>query len=397
MPALRHCYNIRDLRQRAKQKLPAPMFHYLDGGADDEWTLRRNTAAFDDYQFNPSYLRDIEHINLKTRLVNTELELPFFLSPTGMSRLFHHHKEPAVARAAQRFGTLYSLSTVGTTSIEDIAAVTSGPKMYQIYIHKDRELTGEFIARCKASGYTAMCLTVDAMVAGNRERDLYNGMVMPPRITTLSNFFSYASRVEWWFNLLRYPDFRMANVAHRHDALSKRPMGLMEYLNGQFDRTVVWDDAARIVEQWGGPFLIKGLQSVEDAKRAVEIGATGIMISNHGGRQLESTPAPVDCVAEIRDAVGDSLELIVDGGIRRGTHIVKALALGADACSIGRPYLYGLAAGGQAGVERAIGLLKAEVERTMGLLGVTDVKDLNPSHLRPLSAIGRELRRESGG
>jgi L-lactate dehydrogenase (cytochrome) len=232
--------------------------------------------------------------------------------------------------------------------------------MFQIYILKDRELTREFVQRCKASGYHALCLTVDTLVAGNRERDLVNGMTMPPRITSLSNFFSYASSVGWWLNMLKDPDFRLANVVHRVDALGGGAMGLIDYVNSQFDRSVTWDDAAWLVEQWGGPFIIKGLQSSEDAKRAVEIGASGIMISNHGGRQLDSTPAPFDCVEDMREAVGDALELIVDGGIRRGTHIVKALARGADACSIGRGYLYGLAAGGQAGVERALELLSAE-------------------------------------
>lgn len=381
MPALNKCYNISDLRKRAKSKLPAPMFHYIDGGSDDEWTLTNNTTAFERYEFNPSYLRNIENINLKKKIMGVELDLPFFLAPTGMSRLFHHHKEPAVARAAHRFGTLYSLSTLGTTSIEDVAATTPGPKMFQIYIHKDRGLTSEFVRRCKEAGYTSMCLTVDTMVAGNRERDLYNGMVMPPKVTTLSNFLSYATSFQWWFNMLKDPDFKLANVSHRQDALGAGSMGLIEYLNSQFDRAVTWDDAAKLIEEWGGPFLIKGLQSVEDAKQAVDIGASGIMISNHGGRQLEAAPAPVDCLQPIRDAVGDKLELIVDGGIRRATHIIKALALGADACSIGRAYLYGLAAGGEQGVNRAIGLLKAELERTMALLGVNDVNLLNTSHI----------------
>ncbi len=382
MPALNKCYNIADLRKRAKQKLPAPMFNYIDGGSDDEWSLRNNTAAFERYEFNPGYLQDIEQINLKRKVMGVELDLPFFLAPTGMSRLFHHEKEPAVARAAHQFGTLYSLSTLGTTSLEEVAKSTPGPKMFQIYIHKDRGLTSEFVQRCKDAGYTSLCLTVDTMVAGNRERDLYNGMVMPPKITTLANFFSYAASFEWWFNMLRDPDFRLANVAHRQDALGAGAMGLMDYINSQFDRSVSWDDAARLVEEWGGPFLIKGLQSVEDAKRAVEIGASGIMISNHGGRQLDGAPAPIDCLLPMRDAVGDQLELIVDGGIRRASHIIKALAMGADACSIGRAYLFGLAAGGERGVVRALTLLKAELERDMTLLGVNDVNQLNRSHIR---------------
>lgn len=389
MPALKKCYNIEDLRRRAQSKLPAPMFHYIDGGSDDEWTLRRNTSAFEDYQLMPNYLKNVETINLKKHVIGCDLDLPFFLAPTGMSRLFHHEKELAACRAAQKFGTLYSLSTLSTTSLEDVAEASSGPLMFQIYILKDRELTKEFVQRCKTSGYKALCLTVDTMVAGNRERDLVNGMTMPPKITTTRNFFSYATSFQWLFNLLLDPNFKLANVVHRIDALGGGAMSLIDYVNSQFDRSVTWDDVAWLIEQWDGPFLIKGLQSPEDAKRALEVGATGILISNHGGRQLEASPAPIDCLAEIRDVVGDQLELIVDGGIRRGTHIIKALAMGADACSIGRSYLYGLAAGGQAGVERALTLLKTELERSLALLGVNDVGQLNSGHIKHLSEINQ--------
>ena len=385
MPPLKHCYNIADLRRRAKGKLPAPMFHYIDGGADDEWTLRRNTEAFDDYQLIPNQLTDIESIDLSTRVLDTTLDIPFFLAPTGMSRLFHHDKEPAVCRAAHRAGTLYSLSTLATTSLEQIAAATSGPKMFQIYILKDRELTREFVQRCRDSGYHALCLTVDTRIAGNRERDLYNGMTMPPRIT-LKNILSYGSSFEWLVNLAINPDFKLANITHRVDALSQGAMGLIDYINSQFDRSVTWDDAAWLAQQWDGPFVIKGLQSVADIKRARDIGASAVMISNHGGRQLDSTPAPIDCIAALRDAVGRDLELIVDGGIRRGTHIIKAMALGADACSIGRAYLYGLGAGGEAGVDRALAILKTELQRSLALLGCNAIGQVNREHIKVLSA-----------
>ncbi|QIL88579.1 alpha-hydroxy-acid oxidizing protein [Microbulbifer sp. SH-1] len=387
MKSLNKCNNISDIRNLAKKKLPAPMFHYIDGGSDDEWTLRRNTDAFNDYQLEPNYLRNVSSIDLKTKVLGCEIDLPFFLSPTGMSRLFNHEKEPAACRAADKFGTLYSLSTLATTSLEDIAAETTGPKMFQIYILKDRELTKEFVQRCKDSKYQALCLTVDTMVAGNRERDLVNGMTMPPKVTSFKNFFSYATSFEWLFNMALNPDFKLANVAHRVDALGGGSMGLIDYINSQFDRSVTWEDAAWLAEQWDGPFIIKGIQSPSDAQRAVEIGATGIMISNHGGRQLESAPAPIDSLAPIRDKVGDKLELIVDGGIRRGTHVIKALAQGADACSIGRGYLFGLAAGGQAGVERCISILKTEIERSMTLLGVSKVSEINSSHISRLAKI----------
>jgi L-lactate dehydrogenase (cytochrome) len=386
MPALTRCYNIAELRKRAKSKLPAPMFHYIDGGADDEWSMRRNTEAFDDIQLMPSYLRNIEHIDLKTNILNCNLDLPFFLSPTGMSRLFHHEKEYAACKAAHQHGTIYSLSTLSTTSLEDIAACSDGLNMFQIYILKDRELTREFVQRCKESGYKALCLTVDTIVAGNRERDIVHGMTMPPRIT-LPNFFSYGTSFSWLFNLLLDPNFTLANVVHRVDALDKGAMALIDYVNSQFDRTVTWDDVAWLAEQWDGPFVIKGLQSAEDAQKALDIGATAIMVSNHGGRQLEAVPAPVDCIQAIRDQVGDQLELIVDGGIRRGTHIIKALARGADACSIGRPYLYGLAAGGQKGVDKSINILKDEMERSMALLGVASVSELSEKHIVELNKI----------
>lgn len=380
MPTLERCHNIADLRRRARRRLPSPMFHYLDGGADDEWTLRRNTAAFDDYPLMPRQLTDISSVDLSTRVLGLTLDWPVFLAPTGMSRLFHHGAEPAVARAAAASGTLYSLSTMGTTSIEDIARVTRGPKMFQIYILKDRSLTSEFVDRCRESGYDALCLTVDAARAGNRERDLRTGMTMPPRFTPRS-LASFALSPHWAWHLMRHPDFRLANVEHRVDVLSSSAMSLIDYLNTQFDRTVTWHDVEWLRSLWTGPLVVKGLQSVADVRTAAGIGVDAVMLSNHGGRQLEGAPAPIDCLAPARDAVGADIELIVDGGIRRGTHVVKALALGADACSIGRAYLYGLAAGGEAGVARALGCLKLEVERTMALAGRTRISQLGPETL----------------
>ncbi len=376
---LDRCNNIADLRRMAKQRLPAPMFHYIDGGSDDEWSLRRNTAAFDDYELIPNYLRDISAIDTSTTLLGQKISWPVFLAPTGMSRLFHHEAEPAVARAAQKSGTFYTLSTMGTTRIEDIADQGPGPWMFQIYILKDRALTTEFVERCKAAKYQALCLTVDTALAGNRERDRVTGMVLPPRFS-LKSFASFAAHPRWAFHLLKNPDFQIANVVHRVGKLGT--VSLIDYVNGQFDRTVTWEDVAWLVKQWGGPFVLKGIQSPADAKRAVEVGATAIMISNHGGRQLDAAPAPIDCVAAIRDAVGDRLELIVDGGVRRGTHVLKALALGANAVSIGRPYLYGLASGGQLGVERALGMLKSELERSMALLGCRTIAELGTGHVR---------------
>lgn len=381
--ALRHCHNITDLRRAAEQRLPAPMFHYIDGGSDDEWTIRRNTSAFDDYQLLPEVLRDVSIVDLSTDIFGQRCELPFFLAPTGMSRLFHHGKELAVARAAEKFGTFYSLSTLGTTSLEEIAQTVATPKMFQIYILKDRGLTLEFVERCKASGYEALCLTVDMAMAGNRERDLRTGMVMPPKFG-LRSLWSFATHPHWAMNLALHPDFKLANVAHRVDALGGGAMGLIDYVNSQFDRTVTWKDVEWLREQWDGPLVIKGVMSPADAQRAGMIGADALMISNHGGRQLDGSPAPIDLVRPFRDVIGSSMQLIVDGGIRRGKDVVKSIALGADACSFGKAYLYGLAAGGQAGVEHALALLRTEVQRTMTLLGCASISDISERHIKEL-------------
>lgn len=379
--SLERCFNIGDLCKKAKRRLPKPIFHYLDGGADDEVTLRRNTDAFDDYELNPNYLTDTTNIDLSTEALGVKIDMPVFLSPTGMSKLFHHTGEPAVARAARKFGTLYSLSTLATTSIEDVAEATDGPKMFQIYVYKDRGLTKEFIERCKAAKYDAICLTVDVPVPGNRERDKVNGMTIPPKFG-LSSLASFALHPEWSLNALRDRNFDLANVEQRDDlSVAGEPVSVIQYLSDQIDRTVTWKDAEWLAQEWGGRFLIKGVHSVHDAKKAAEIGAHGVMVSNHGGRQLDGVPACIDALEPIVDAIGDKLEVILDGGVRRGSHVIKALAMGATACSIGRGYLYGLGAGGQAGVERALTLLRAEIERDMALLGVTKVSDITREFL----------------
>lgn len=378
--ALKNFKNTGDFHRAARRALPAPIYHYLAGGADDEWSLANNERAFQQYQLMPEYLRDISSVDTSTSVLGTSLTAPIILSPTGMSRLFHHQKEIAVAKAAASAGLMYSLSTMGTTSIEDVGAVTPGPKMFQIYIHKDRSLTDEFVDRAKDAGYSALCLTVDTPLAGNRERDGRSGFEIPPRLK-LKSLLSFASHPRWAFNLLRYPDFGLANLAGRHDAFAGGAMGVIKYVNSQFDRTVTWDDVARVVDRWGGPFVIKGIQSAADARRAVDVGASAIMISNHGGRQLDFTPAPIDCVAPIREAISDALELIVDGGVRRGTDIIKALALGANAVSIGRPYLYALAACGQPGVSRLLSLFQEELERDMALLGTPTVSGIKRKHV----------------
>ncbi len=373
--SINRCHNVAHFRELARKRLPAPMFHFIDGGAEDEVSLTNNTTAFGKYDLTPNYLVNVEKVDTKTTLFGKTLDWPVMLSPTGTTRLFHHSKELGVARAAAKTNTLYSVSTMSTTSLEDIAAASDGLKMFQIYILKDRSLTAEFVERCKAAKYDALCLTVDVPVGGNRERDKVSGMTVPPKFG-LKSLLSFAFHPVWSLNFALHPRFQLENVVHK--AENVKGTNMMEYVNSQFDRTVTWDDAAWLAKQWNGPFVIKGLMSAEDAKRARDIGATAIMISNHGGRQMDATPGAVDCLAPMRDAIGNDLELIVDGGIRRGTHIIKALALGANACSIGRPYLYGLAAGGQKGAERVINLLRAEVERDMALLGCTSIADIGP-------------------
>lgn len=380
---LSRCYSIGDLREVARRRLPTPIFHYADGGADDEVTLRRNTAAFDQYALLARSLQDVSTVDLSTNLFGQRLALPFLCSPTGMSRLFHVGAERAVARAAARAGTVYSLSTMATTSIEEIAAESNGPKMFQIYIFKDRELTYELVERSRAAGYEVLCLTIDTPLAGNRERDRITGMEMPPRFTVAS-LASFATHPRWAFDYLLNRDFNIKNVEHRVDALAGGSMGLIDYVNEQFDRSVTWSDVERVRARWAGPFVIKGVQSITDARNAVAAGATALMISNHGGRQLDGALAPVQLIRRIRDAVGESIELIVDGGIRRGTHVLKSLALGANACSVGRAYLYGLAAGGEAGVDRAFQLLAEEIARSMALIGASRISDLTPDVVEQL-------------
>ena len=378
---IKHCNNVMDFRRIARRRLPTPVFHYIDGGADDEISLRRNTDAFDEYELLPSQLSDVSNVELGSTLLGQPVEWPVMISPTGASKLFHAAGEPAVARAAQSFGMIYTLSTLGTTTIEDAASAADGPKVYQLYIFKDRGLTEEWIQRCKAAGYAALALTVDTPVAGNRERDFVYGFGAPPR-SRLRQVFSFARHPGWLARVLIRKDLEMVNITSSEAAAQAISQGIRLYIDEELERSLTWKDVEWLRSRWDGPLVIKGVQTVEDCRKAAESGATAVMLSNHGGRQLESSPAPVDCVAAVADALRDRIEIICDGGIRRGNHIVKALALGANACSIGRGYLYPLAAGGQAGVERALTLLRSEVARTMALVGCDSVKKLGRSHVQ---------------
>ncbi len=377
-------FNIGDLRRMARSRLPRPIFEFLDGGADDEESLRRNTAAYQDYALVPDTLSDVSAIDLSMTLLGQRISWPVILSPAGAARLFHCDGELAVARAATRSGTFFALSTMSNTSLEQVATAAAGPKIFQLYIFRDRGVTRELVARSKAAGYHALCLTVDTPLGGNRERDRANGLSMPPRLT-LRSALSFAMRPAWSLAAWRRLDFTIANF---EGAASKPPPGLsaVQYVNSLFDRSVTWKDVDWLAGIWGGPLVIKGVLSVRDALRAADVGAGAIMVSNHGGRQLDAASAPFDRIAPIRDAVGDRLKIILDGGVRRGTHVLKALARGADACAIGRPYLYGLSAAGEAGVDHALQILRSEIERDMALLGCAKIEQIRPDHLARLHA-----------
>lgn len=348
----------------------------MDGGADDEITLARNTLAFDDYELLPAQLSDVSSIDTASTLFGQPIDWPVMISPTGASKLFHAAGEPAVARASARSGMIYSLSTLGTTTIEAAAAASSGPKLYQLYIFKDRGLTREWIERCKAAGYVALALTVDTPVGGNRERDFVYGFGATPRSRT-RQVLSFARHPGWVARAVIRKDLEMINITTSEAAARAIKSGIRSFIDDELERSLTWSDVEWLRNQWDGPLVIKGAQSVADCRNAADAGATAVMLSNHGGRQLESAPAPIDCVAAVADALRDRLEIICDGGIRRGTHIAKALAMGANACSIGRGYLYALAAGGEAGVDRALQLLRAEFDRTLALIGCNAVKKLD--------------------
>lgn len=365
----------------ARRRLPRPIFDYLDGGADEERSLARNVAAFADYEIIPDVLTDVSSVQTATTIFGQPAAWPLMLSATGLTRMFHGSAEPAVARAAAAQGIPYCLSTMGTTRLEDLAAAVPVPMLFQIYVFKDRGLTREFVSRCREAGYAGLCLTVDTPVAGNRLRDRRSGLSLPPRLTARS-LLDFALHPGWSIPALTGAKFDLANVSHRTDPLANNPMSLFDFIGRQFDPSLTWRDVEWLASEWNGPLAIKGLMTPEDATHAIRSGASGVIISNHGGRQLDGAPAPIDQVATVREALGDGPDVICDGGVRRGSDIVKALALGATACSIGRPYLYGLAAAGEAGVARTLKLLREEVERTLTLAGVADIQALTQRHIR---------------
>ena len=374
------CYNFEDFRKLAKKKLPSPIFHYIDGGADDEVTLNRNTNAFNDCDLVPNILASVGEPDLSTTVFGRKIDMPLFLSPTAMQSLYTPEGDKASARAAEKFGTMYSMSTMASFSIEEIANISSGPKLFQLYVHKDQSITDDLIDRCRRANFDGLCLTVDTLVAGNRERDHRTGFTTPPKLT-LESLLSFAMRPEWVFKYLTNKKFELANIKHKTDKGTNIAKSVIDYINEQYDPKMNWKDAEYCIKRWNGPFALKGVMSVDDAKRAIDIGCTAIMISNHGGRQLDGSRSPFDQVKAISDAVGDKLEIILDGGIRRGTHVLKALAAGATACSFGKAFLFSLGAGGQKGVERLLDNMQKEIRRNMILMGCKKIEDLDASKI----------------
>ena len=377
---LNDCYNFNDFRKLAKRKLPAPIFHYIDGGADDEVTLNRNTNSFNDCDLVPNILASVGEPDLSTTIFGKKIDMPLFLSPCAMQSLYTPEGDKASARAAEKYGTMYSMSTMASFSIEEIAEISSGPKLFQLYVHKDQSITDDLIDRCRAANFDGLCLTVDTLVAGNRERDHRTGFTTPPKLT-LESLLSFAMRPEWVFKYLTNKKFELANIKNKTDKGTNIAKSVIDYINEQYDPAMNWKDAEYCIKKWNGPFALKGVMSVDDAKRAIDIGCTAIMISNHGGRQLDGSRSPFDQVKAISDAVGDKLEIILDGGVRRGTHVLKALAAGAKACSFGKMFLFSLGAGGQQGVERVLQNMHDEIRRNMILMGCKNIKDLDNSKI----------------
>ena len=374
------CYNFHDFRRLAKRRVPGPIFDYIDGGADDEVTLRRNTASFEQCDLVPSVLRGVENVDMSVTIMGQKLAMPFYCSPTALQRLFHHDGERAVAAAAAKYGTMFGVSSLGTVSLEELRKAHDTPQVYQFYYHKDRGLNRAMLQRAKEAGVEVMMLTVDSITGGNRERDLRTGFSIPFRLT-LPGMFQFGIKPMWGINYVTHERFRLPQLEDHVD-MSGGALSIGKYFTEMLDPSLNWKDVAEMVQLWNGQFCLKGIMSVADAKRAVEIGCTGIVLSNHGGRQLDGSRAAFDQLAEIVDAVGDRIDVIMDGGIQRGTHVLKALSLGAKAVGLGRFYLYPLAAAGQAGVERALGLMRAEIERGMKLMGCTTVGQLSRENLR---------------
>lgn len=377
---LNDCHNFSDFRRLAQRRLPGPIFDYIDGAADDEVTYRRNTQSFHDCDLVPNVLRGVADVDLSVTVMGQKLAVPFFCSPTALQRLFHHRGEHAVGAAAARVGTMFGVSSLGTVSLEELRASCSTPQVYQFYFHKDRGLNRAMLQRARAAGVEVMMLTVDSSTGGNRERDKRTGFSIPFRLT-LAGMLQFALKPMWGLNYVTHERFRLPQL-EAHVDMSGGAMSIGRYFTEMLDPSMNWDDAAEMVREWGGPFCLKGVMSVDDARRAADIGCAGIVLSNHGGRQLDGGRSAFEQLAEVVDAVGHRLDVMMDGGVQRGSHVLKALSLGAKAVGLGRYYLFPLAAAGQPGVERALDLMREELVRDMKLMGCTSVDQLHRGNLR---------------
>ena len=379
--SINNCHNVKDFRNLAKKRLPSPIFHYIDGAADDEITYKRNTDAYEQCDLIPNVLSGVDKVDMSTTVMGQKLDMPLYCAPTALQRLFHYEGEIGVAKAAEKFGTMFGISSLGTASIEEISDLVKSPKLFQLYVHKDKGLNKALIERCKESNFEAMAVTVDTAVGGNRERDLYTGFTIPMKLK-LNSVASFMLHPKWAIDYFTKPKWELSNLKDHISEGTKVMTTIGDYFTKMLDNSMSWKDVENINKDWGRQFAIKGVMSVEDAKKAVDVGASAIMISNHGGRQLDGSRSPFDQLAEIVDAVGDKIDVICEGGIRRGTHVLKALSLGAKACSGGRMYLYALAAGGQKGVEKSLSNLRNEIERDMKLMGVSNIKELTRKNLK---------------
>lgn len=372
--------DVEDLRRIAKRRLPHGVFDYVDGGAEEEIALGRNVEAFRRIEFRPRVLRDMTRIDTTTNVLGRPVPFPLILSPTGFTRIATPGGELDVARAAASKDIPYTLSTLGTRSIEEVASVSNGRKWFQVYVWRDRGLVKDMLDRAAASGYEAIMVTVDTAALGRRERDVRRGFTLPPKIG-LGTLVDGALHPAWTWSFVRADPIVFANLAGAAEVDGTTAVSLSDYVNSQFDPSLSWADIDWMRSVWNGPVVIKGIQTVEDAKLAVEHGVDAIALSNHGGRQLDSAAVPIELVEPVAQAVGGSIEIYCDGGVRRGSDIVKALALGATACMTGRTYLYALGAGGQRGVEFVIDQLHAATRRTMALVGAATVGGLSREHI----------------
>jgi len=374
---LEKALTIWDLRDIAKRRTPQGPFDYTDGSAESETSLERARQAYRDIEFVPNILRDVSHVDLSRSVLGETFAMPFGIAPTGFTRMMQTEGEVAGARAAQKYGIPFSLSTLGTSTIENVvAAAPEGVNWFQLYMWKDRDASMALVERAQKAGVKNLLLTVDVPAAGQRLRDYRNGLTVPPQLTP-KTIINALPRPAWWINFLTTPAISFAS-------LSNWPGTVGELLDFMFDPTMTFDDMAWIRQQWSGTLTIKGIQNLEDAKKAASLGADAIVLSNHGGRQMDRAPIPLHLLADIKSEFKKEFEIHIDTGIMHGADVLAAVALGAQFAYVGRAYLYGLMAGGQAGVERALEIMRGQMIRNMKLLGVRSLEELSPQHVRLL-------------